>query len=77
MDYSKLNLRKDKDIIIPRASFASTKETFRSDIEKLENLYSANEILNTLKSTKERISNNVCELVAKRYHTQKFSRFSK
>jgi hypothetical protein len=77
MDYSKLNLRKDKDIIIPRALFASTKETFRSDIEKLENLYSANEILNTLKSTKERISNNVCELVAKRYHTQKFSRFSK
>ncbi|GAB5476492.1 MAG: hypothetical protein Mars2KO_45910 [Maribacter sp.] len=77
MDYSKLNLKKDKDIIIPRALFASTRDTFIVDIERLENLYPTNEILNTLKSTKERISNNICELVAKRYHTQKFSRFSK
>ena len=78
MDYSKLNLRKDKDIIIPRALlFASTRETFVTDIERLENLYSTNEILDTLKSTKERISNSICELVAKRYHTEKFSRFSK
>ncbi len=77
MDYSKLSLRKDKDIIIPRALFASTRGTFVTDIERLENLYSTNEILDTLKSTRERLSNNVCELVAKRYSTQKFSRFSK
>lgn len=77
MDYSKLSLKKDKDIIIPRALFASTRETFVSDIERLENFYSTNEILDTLKSTKERISNNVCELVAQRYQSPKFSRFSK
>lgn len=59
MDYSKLSLRKDKGIIIPRALFASTKETFVTDIERLENFYSTKEILDTLKSTRERISNNM------------------
>lgn len=76
MDYSKLSLKRDKDIIIPRALFASTRDTFVTDIERLENLYPTDEILSTLKSTKERISNNVCDLVAKRYHTKKFSRFA-
>jgi len=40
MDYSKLNLSKDKSIIIPRAFFATTPETFETDIQKLEELYS-------------------------------------
>lgn len=61
MDYSKLNLRKDKDIIITRALFASSRDTSVRNIERLESLYPANKIFNTLKSTKERISNNVCE----------------
>ena len=38
MDYSKLNLSKDKSIIIPRAFFATTPETFETDIQKLEEL---------------------------------------
>jgi len=77
MDINKLDLSIDKDIIIPRALFATTKVTFTNDIERLENLYTSNEILEILKSTKERISNTVCELVAKRYHTEKFARFVK
>ncbi len=76
MDYKKLDLERDKDIIIPRALFASTLDTFESDIKILEDIYSKNEILNTLKATKERISNTVCELVAKRYRTKKFARFA-
>lgn len=32
MDHSKLNLSRDKDIIIPRALFATTTETFITDI---------------------------------------------
>lgn len=76
MDYNKLNLEMDKDIIIPRALYASTLDTFESDIKILEGIYSKNEILNTLKATKERISNTVCELVAKRYRAKKFARFA-
>ena len=75
MDHSKLNFSKDKDIIIPRAMYATTPETFEKDIEKLEQLYSKIVILKYLKTTKELISNEVCILVAKRYNTPIFKRF--
>lgn len=75
MDYSKLNLSRDKDIIIPRALFATTEETFETDIIKLEQFYSKNTILKNLKTTKERISNEVCAMVAKRYNAPTFARF--
>ena len=76
MDYSKLNLSKDKDIIIPRALFATTEETFETDIQKLETLYSAKDIVKYLKLTTENISNKVCLSVAKRYNVKPFLRFS-
>ncbi len=75
MDHSKLNLSRDKDIIIPRALFATTPETFETDILKLEQYYSKNSILKYLKTTKERISNEVCSMVAKRYNVPTFARF--
>jgi formate dehydrogenase maturation protein FdhE len=76
MDYSKLNLSRDKDIIIPRALFATTEETFETDIQKLEELYSAKDIVKYLKLTTENISNKVCISVAKRYNVKPFHRFS-
>jgi hypothetical protein len=75
MDHSKLNLSRDKDIIIPRALFATNEETFATDIIKLEQFYSKNIILKYLKTTKERISNEVCAMVAKRYNVPSFARF--
>ena len=75
MDYSKLNLSRDKDIIIPRALFATNEQTFVTDIVKLEQFYSKNIILKYLKTTKERISNEVCAMVAKRYNVPVFARF--
>lgn len=75
MDHSKLNLSRDKDIIIPRALFATNEETFATDILKLEQYYSKNIILKYLKNTKERISNEVCAMVAKRYNVPIFARF--
>lgn len=75
MDHSKLNLTKDKDIIIPRAMYATTEETFEEDIQKLEQFYSKTDIVKHLKSTKELISNKVCELVSKRYNVPIFVRF--
>ena len=75
MDHSKLNLSRDKDIIIPRALFATTPETFATDILKLEQYYSQTIILKYLKSTNERISNEVCAMVAKRYNVPTFARF--
>lgn len=75
MDHSKLNLSRDKDIIIPRALFATNEETFITDIIKLEQFYSKNIILKYLKITKEHISNEVCAMVAKRYNVPTFARF--
>jgi hypothetical protein len=75
MDYSKLSIKKDKETIIPRALFATTEETFNTDILKLEAIYSKKIILNILKNTKERISNNVCVMVAKRYNVATFYRY--
>lgn len=75
MDYHKLHSEKDKDIIIPRAMYATTADSFEDDIQKLERIYSEKDILNYLKNTKEIISNEVCALVSKRYNTKSFSRF--
>lgn len=75
MDHSKLHLKQDIDIIIPRAMLATTPDTFDVDIEKLELYYSKEDILYHLQNTKERISNKVCELVAIRYGVEKFARF--
>jgi hypothetical protein len=76
MDYNKLNLTKDKDIIIPRAMYATTPDTFEEDIKRLEQFYSPRIIVKYLKSTKENISNKVCINVAKRYNVEPFLRFS-
>jgi hypothetical protein len=76
MDHSKLNLYRDKSIIIQRALFATTPETFETDILKLEALYSAKDIVKYLKLTTENISNKVCKSVAKGYNVKPFLRFS-
>ncbi|MDV3574687.1 hypothetical protein CMU59_15485 [Elizabethkingia anophelis] len=77
MDYNKLNPQKDKDIIIPRAMYATTVDSFEEDILRLESLYSKDDILNYLRNTKEIISNEVCILISKRYKTTSFVRFRK
>lgn len=76
MDYSKLNLSRDKNIIIPRAMYATTPETFEQDIERLEQLYTPRMIVKYLKNTKENISNKVCVSVSKRYNVAPFLRYS-
>ncbi len=76
MDMDRLDFQRDKDIIIPRALFATTEQTFLKDITLLEKIYKKDQILFYLKNTKERISNLVCDLVSKRYSTEPFKRFS-
>ncbi|MCH7410566.1 hypothetical protein MM239_14255 [Belliella sp. DSM 111904] len=76
MDTERLSVKKDKDIIIPRALFATTKNNFEEDIKKLENLYSHEVIVTVLESTKELISNEVCALVSDRYNTKPFLRYN-
>jgi hypothetical protein len=75
MNIDTLDLKKDKDIIIPRALFVTTPDTFSSDIKELEKIYSRTEIVEELKYTKERISNKVCSMVSERYHIPAFARF--
>jgi hypothetical protein len=77
VDYSKLDVERDRSLIIPRALFATTAASFDSDIKKLENLYSREEILSQLKRTQEHISNHVCHLVAERYDVPVFHRYKR
>jgi hypothetical protein len=76
MDHNKLDVKKDEDIIIPRALYATNRDSFKDDIEKLERLYDKQNIVRQLKCTKELVSNEVCRLVAERYNIDSFSRFS-
>lgn len=75
VNQSQLDVQEDKDLIIPRALYATTESTFVEDISRLERLYKRKEIVEELKSTKERISNKVCTMVAQRYHIKHFSRY--
>lgn len=71
-----LDAERDKDLIVPRALFMTDEQSFINDIEKLEQIYTNTEIVDTLKTTQERISNKVCEMVAHRYHIPIFRRYS-
>ena len=71
-----LDAERDQDLIVPRALFMTDEQSFIQDIEKLELIYTNTEIIDTLKTTKERISNKVCEMVADRYHIPVFRRYS-
>ena len=75
VDPAELDLKSDWDFIIPRALFLTTAATFKADISSLENIYSSQQILEALQSTRERVSNSVCLMVADRYHVAPFLRF--
>lgn len=70
-----LDTKKDKDFIIPRALYMTNKSSFETDIKRLERIYSSSQIIKHLKKTKEKISNEVCELVANRYSIPVFHRY--
>lgn len=72
-----LDADKDQGLIIPRALYMTNEKSFDDDIARLEIIYSSDEIIKNLKSTKERISNRVCEMVALRYHIPLFHRYSR
>lgn len=76
MDYQELDAEQDQDLIIPRALYMTNHSSFDNDISRLESLYSSEQIIKVLKATKERISNEVCEMVSKRYSIPVFHRFS-
>ena len=76
IDVNKLSIKGDKNTIIPRMLFSTTKDSFETEITILEKMYSTDEIIESLTHTKERISNEVCRLVADRYTIKPFKRYS-
>lgn len=76
-NYSQLDIEDDMSVIIPRALYNTSEQSFDIDIAKLESLYSRDRILNELMNTTELISNEVCRLVALRYRVKVFYRFRK
>lgn len=71
-----LNADRDRALIVPRALYFTTPQTFDRDIKRLEKIYNKTEILKELKSTKEPLSNKLLALVASRYHVPVFKRFT-
>jgi hypothetical protein len=74
--FDQLNADRDRALIVPRALYFTTPQTFDRDIERLEKIYDKTEILKELKSTKEPLSNKLLALVANRYHVPVFNRFT-
>jgi hypothetical protein len=75
VDSSKLHVQRDRALIIPRALYMTNRNSFPANIAKLEQLYSPQQIVDQLKSTKEKISNDVCKMVADHYSIPRFYRF--
>ncbi len=75
IDMNKLDIIKDKFFLIPRALHFTKEDTFEKDIIVLEQFYTQEDIVRSLKSTTEKISNNICWMVAARYNIEKFSRW--
>lgn len=75
VNIEKLDYLKDKDFIIPRALYLTNHSSFETDIKRLESIYSSTQIIKHLQLTKEKISNQVCEMVAKRYSVPIFRRY--
>jgi len=75
VDHSSLDVQQDKDLIIPRAMYATNETSFETDITRLESLYTREDITHHLRSTKEMVSNEVCLMVANRYNIEPFYRF--
>lgn len=71
-----LSIERDKDMIIPRALFQVNNSNFDQEIKNLERFYSPKEIVECLKETKERISNDLCCLVASKYNIAPFYRYA-
>ena len=76
MKFDQLKADRDRSLIVPRALYFTTPQTFDRDIERLEKIYNKTEILKELKSTKEPLSNKLLALVASRYHVPVFNRFT-
>ncbi len=75
VDSSKLHIQRDCAFIIPRALYMTNRESFSTNIAKLEQLYTPQQIVEQLKNTKEKISNDVCRMVAEHYSIPRFYRF--
>ncbi len=72
-----LDIQQDQYLIIPRMLYTTKRETFEKDIQTLEQWYSPEEIVKHLKTTQEKISDEVCVLVAKRYQVPLFYRWER
>ncbi len=75
LDINSLSIIDDMELIIPRVLMATNKDNFSESIKLLERFYTRNEIYMVSRNTKERISNEVCKMISKRYGKKLFSRY--
>lgn len=77
MDVTKLNIDRDRDVIISRVLMFSDVSNFNKHIAFLESLYKKETIKSVVATSNERISDEVCSLTSKRYHISITSKFNK
>lgn len=71
----KLCIEENKEFIIPRVLSVTSTDNFSDNIHMLERAYEPNEIIESLKDTREPVSNEICKFVAERYNVPTFMRF--
>ncbi|WP_373283991.1 DUF6922 domain-containing protein [Psychroflexus planctonicus] len=77
LDVSKLDIQKDCHVIISRILMFSDYSNYNKNILFLEDLYCKETIQRVLSNTFERIPDDICQLLAKRYHIRVKSKFNK
>lgn len=75
IDINLISVEEDYGVIISRVLMFTNEEYFENNISILENSYGKAKIINVIKNTKERISDDICTLAAIKYNTVINSKF--
>lgn len=77
LDVTKLNIQKDSDVVISRILMFSDFSNYSDNILFLESLYTEETIKSVIIASTERISDEICSLISKRYNLPIKSKFNK
>lgn len=77
LDVAKLDIQRDKNVIISRILMFSDYSSYSDNILFLESLYTQDEIKRVIIASTERISDEICSLTSKRYNLHISSKFNK
>lgn len=75
IDINMISIENDYGVIISRVLMFTNEEFFENNISVLEDSYGKTKVINVIKNTKERISDDICTLASIKYNTVINSKF--